>query len=45
MQRPAVLVQLGYIWRHVSPVKRPFSGQQRTWPEDGRLTAETCRHI
>ena len=29
MQRPDVLVQLGYIWRHVSPVKRPSSGQQR----------------
>jgi len=24
-----VLVQLGYIWRHVSAVKRPSSGQQR----------------
>ena len=30
MQIPDVLVQLGYIWRHVSAVKRPFSGQQRT---------------
>ena len=29
MQRPDVLVQLGYIWRHVSAVKRPSSGQQR----------------
>jgi len=28
MQRPNVLVQLGYIWRHVSAVKRPSSGQQ-----------------
>jgi len=28
MQRPDVLVQLGYIWRHVSAVKRPSSGQQ-----------------
>ena len=26
MQRPDVLVQLGYIWRHVSAVKRPSSG-------------------
>ena len=24
-----VLVQLGYIWRHVSAVNRPSSGQQR----------------
>ena len=23
MQRPDVLLQLGYIWRHVSAVKRP----------------------
>ena len=29
MQRPDVLVQLGYIWRHVSAVNRPSSGQQR----------------
>jgi len=29
MQRPDVLVELGYIWRHVSAVKRPSSGQQR----------------
>jgi len=29
MQRPDVLVQLGYIWRHVSAVKRQSSGQQR----------------
>ena len=29
MQRPDVLVQLGYIWRHVSAVKRPSSGQQK----------------
>jgi len=29
MQRPDILVQLGYIWRHVSAVKRPSSGQQR----------------
>ena len=29
MQRPDVLVQLCYIWRHVSAVKRPSSGQQR----------------
>jgi hypothetical protein len=28
MQRPDVLVQLGYIWRHVSAVKRPSSDQQ-----------------
>jgi len=28
IQRPDVLVQLGYIWRHVSAVKRPSSGQQ-----------------
>ena len=27
MQGPAVLLQLGYIWRHVSAVKRPSSGQ------------------
>ena len=59
MQRPDVLVQLGYIWRHVSAVNRPSLGQQKIlllrysvlylkntilcWPEDGRLTAETCR--
>jgi len=29
MQRTDVLVQLGYIWRHVSAVNRPSSGQQR----------------
>jgi len=29
IRRPYVLVQLGYIWRHVSAVKRPSSGQQR----------------
>ena len=29
MQRPDELVQLGYIWRHVSAVDRPSSGQQR----------------
>jgi len=29
MQRPDVLVQLGYIWRHVSAVKRSSQGQQR----------------
>jgi len=29
MQRPDVLVQLGYIWLHVSAVKRPSSDQQR----------------
>ena len=29
MQRPGVLVQLGYIWRHVSAVNQPSSGQQR----------------
>ena len=29
MQRPDVLLQLGYIWRHVSTVNRPSSGQQR----------------
>ena len=29
MQRPDVLLQLRYIWRHVSAVKRPSSGQQR----------------
>ena len=29
MQRPDVLVQLDYIWRHVSAVKRPSLGQQR----------------
>jgi len=28
MQRSDVLVQLGYIWRHVSAVNRPSSGQQ-----------------
>ena len=28
MQRPDVLLQLDYIWRHVSAVKRPSSGQQ-----------------
>jgi len=29
MQRPDVLVQLNYIWRYVSAVNRPSSGQQR----------------
>jgi len=29
MQKPDVLVQLGYIWQHVSAVNRPSSGQQR----------------
>ena len=29
MQRPDVSVQLGDIWRHVSAVKLPSSGQQR----------------
>jgi len=29
MQRPYVLVQLGYIWRHVLAVKWPSSGQQK----------------
>jgi len=29
MQRPDVLVRLGYIWRHVSAVNRPSSCQQR----------------
>ena len=29
MQRPDVLVQLGYIWRHVSAFNRPSPGQQR----------------
>ena len=29
MQRPDVLLQLGYTWRHVSAVKRPSSGQHR----------------
>jgi len=29
MQRPDVLLQLGYIWRHVSAVNRLSSGQQR----------------
>jgi len=29
VQRPDVLVQLGYIWRHVSAVKRSSSGQQK----------------
>jgi len=28
MQRPNVLVQLGYIWRHVSALNRTSSGQQ-----------------
>jgi len=28
MQRPDVLVQLGYIWLHVSAINRPSSGQQ-----------------
>ena len=28
IQRPDVVVQLGYIWRHVSAVNRPSSGQQ-----------------
>jgi len=27
MQRPDVLSQLGYTWRHVSAIKRPSSGQ------------------
>ena len=29
MQRPDVLVQLAYIWRHVSAFKRPSSGKQK----------------
>jgi len=29
MQRPDVLLQLSYIWWHVSAINRPFSGQQR----------------
>jgi len=29
MQRPDVLLQLGYTWRHVSAVKQPFSGKVR----------------
>jgi len=29
IQRQNVLVQLGYIWRHVSAVKWPSSSQQR----------------
>ena len=29
MRRPDVLVQLCYIWRHISAVNRPSSGQQR----------------
>ena len=29
MQRPDVLLQLGFIWRHVSAVNRQSSGQQR----------------
>ena len=29
MHRPDVLLQLGYIWRDVSAVNRPSSGQQR----------------
>ena len=29
MQRPDVLLQLGYTWRHVSAFKRPSSGQIR----------------
>jgi hypothetical protein len=57
MQRPDVLVQPGYIWRHISAVKRPSLGQLRIalllyyyyailcWPKDGRLKAETCRQI
>ena len=28
MQRPDVLVELGYIWQHVSAVSRPSSGQE-----------------
>jgi len=28
MQRPELLVQMHYIWRHVSAVKRPSSGQK-----------------
>jgi len=27
-QRPDVLEQLGYIWRHVSAISRPSSGKQ-----------------
>ena len=41
MKRPDVLVQLGYIWRHVSTVNNTIP----CWPEDGRLMAETCRQI
>jgi len=28
-QRPDILLQLGYTWRHVSTVKRPSSGQYK----------------
>ena len=40
MQRPDVLVQLGYIWRHVLAVKRPFSGTfngRNMWPDITQL--------
>jgi len=30
IQTPDVLVQLGYIWRHISAVKRPSLSQQGT---------------
>jgi hypothetical protein len=29
IQRPYVVVQLGYIWQHVSAVNRPSSGRRR----------------
>jgi hypothetical protein len=29
MQRPDILLQLGYTWRHVSAIKRPSSGHLR----------------
>ena len=47
LQRSDVIIQLGYTWRYFSAVKRPSSGQYTIlyWPEDGRLTAETCRQV
>jgi len=40
------LNQLGYIWRHVSAVNAIWLYLNNTilcWPDDGRLTAKTCR--
>ena len=44
-QRPDVLVQLGYIWRHVSAVNRPTSGQHRIIQGTYKLSEDFCKTI